>query len=149
DICMKRPVPTRKPRSPRPTRLMAIDAWIDSPIHEAGFKLNEYWENLTIFFRRFRFTGWKRAGFELGSEGSHRGAARPVGMLSLAMPACEETEGGWRAQDDFAVTLRARQGNEIGQRGIFQRESVPVDEMPDHFINAVLATEDRRFFEHY
>src|SRR5690606_3106340 len=39
--------------------------------------------------------------------------------------------------------------NEIGQRGIRQRDSVPVDEMPDHVIKAVLATEDRRFFEHF
>src|SRR5258708_25049117 len=30
-----------------------------------------------------------------------------------------------------------------------QGDSVPVDEMPDHVIKAVLATEDRRFFEHY
>src|SRR5690606_35064767 len=29
------------------------------------------------------------------------------------------------------------------------RDSVPIDEMPPHFINAVLATEDRRFFEHW
>src|SRR5690606_3450924 len=29
------------------------------------------------------------------------------------------------------------------------RDSVPIDEMPPHFINAVLATEDRRFFEHF
>src|SRR6185312_10880816 len=30
-----------------------------------------------------------------------------------------------------------------------QRDSVPVDEMPDHLVKAVLATEDRRFFDHY
>src|SRR5690606_34244863 len=29
------------------------------------------------------------------------------------------------------------------------RDSVPVDELPDHVIKAVLATEDRRFFEHF
>ena len=128
---------------------MAVDAWIDSSLYEAGFKLSEYWENLTIFFRRFRFTGWKRWAFELAGEGFTMGAAGSVVMLALAMPAFEETEGNWRAQDDFAVTFLDRQGNEIGQRGIIQRESVPVDEMPDHVIKAVLATEDRRFFEHY
>ena len=65
------------------------------------------------------------------------------------MPAFEETEGNWRTQGDFAVTFLDRYGNEIGQRGIIQRESVPVDEMPDHVIKAVLATEDRRFFDHF
>jgi len=65
------------------------------------------------------------------------------------LPAFEETTGNWHQQDDFAVTFLDRHGNEIGQRGIIQRDSVPVDEMPDHVIKAVLATEDRRFFEHY
>jgi penicillin-binding protein 1A len=128
---------------------MAIDSWIDSTLYDAGFKASEIWENLTIFFRRFRYTGWKRAAFELLGEGFTLGAAGSVVMLALAMPAFEETEGNWRAQDDFAVTFLDRQGNEIGQRGIIQRESIPVDEMPDHVIKAVLATEDRRFFEHY
>ena len=146
---MNRPLPPRKAKTPRATRLMAIDAWIDSTLYEAGFKASEIWELLTIFFRRFRFTGWKRAGFELLGEGFTMGAAGSVVMLALALPAFEETEGNWRAQDDFAVTFLDRQGNEIGQRGIIQRELIPVDEMPDHVIKAVLATEDRRFFEHH
>ena len=70
-------------------------------------------------------------------------------MLALAMPAFQETEGNWRQAGDFAVTFTDRYGNEIGQRGIIQRDSVPIDEMPDIVIKAVLATEDRRFFEHY
>lgn len=138
----------RRPR-PRATRLLAIDAWIDSTLYEAGFKVSEFWETLTIFFRRFRFYGWRRAFFELASEGFTLGVVGSIIMLALAMPAFEETATNWRAQDDFAVTFLDRQGNEIGQRGIIQRESVPVDDMPDHFIKAVLATEDRRFFEHY
>ncbi len=145
---MNRPMP-RKPKSPKATRLMAIDAWIDSAFYEIGFKASEIWETFTIFFRRFRYTGWKRVFFELLGEGFTMGAAGSVVMLALAMPAFEETEGNWRAQDDYAVTFLDRQGNEIGQRGIIQRESIPVDEMPDHVIKAVLATEDRRFFEHY
>ena len=128
---------------------MAVDAWIDSTLYEAGFKASEIWETLTIFSRRFRFMGWKRAVFEILGEGFTIGAAGCVVMLALALPAFEETAGNWRAQDDFAVTFLDRQGNEIGQRGIIQRDSIPVDEMPDHVIKAVLATEDRRFFEHY
>ena len=70
-------------------------------------------------------------------------------MLALALPAFDETTRDWRNQGDFAVTFLDRYGNEIGQRGIIQRDSVPLDEMPDHVVNAVLATEDRRFFEHF
>ena len=63
---MENPFEQRKARKgPKATRLMEIDAWIDSTFYEAGFKAREIWENLTIFFRRFRVSGWRRAVFEL------------------------------------------------------------------------------------
>src|SRR5690606_22263522 len=146
---MDRSPQEEKAKSPRASRLMELDAWIDSTLYELGFRFAEAWEGLTIFFRRFRFTGWKRGVFELLSEGFTLGTAGSVVMLALAMPAFEETAGDWRAQDDYAVTFLDRYGNEIGQRGIIQRESVPIDELPEHVIQAVLATEDRRFYQHF
>ncbi len=145
---MSSPAP-RKRRGPIAARLLALDAWIDSTLYEIGFKAGQFWESATIFFRRFRVKGWRRGIIELLSEGFTLGAGGSVLMLALAMPAFQDTAGDWRAQGDFAVTFLDRYGNEIGQRGIIQRDSVPVDEMPDHVIKAVLATEDRRFFEHY
>jgi penicillin-binding protein 1A len=138
-----------KRRSRLAARLLAADAWLDSSLYELRFKAGEWWETLTILSRRFRVTGWRRAVFELLGEGLTLGTAGSVVMLALALPAFEETSGNWRDQNDFAVTFLDRHGREIGQRGLIQRDSVPVDEMPDHVIKAVLATEDRRFFEHY
>ena len=146
---MENPFEPRKSRSPKSSRLLEIDAWIDSTLYEAGFKLGEYWENITIFFRRFRFYGWRKGVFEVLGEGMTLGAAASVVMLALAMPAFEETSKDWRSQGEYAVTFLDRYGNEIGQRGKIQRDSVPVDEIPDHIIKAVMATEDRRFFEHF
>ncbi len=128
---------------------LRIDSWIDSTVWNAGFRLAEWWEDTTIFSRRFRVLGWKRALFEALGEGMTLGTAGSVLMLALALPAFEETKGNWRAQGDFAVTLLDRYGNEIGHRGIIHEDSIPVDELPDHLIKAVLATEDRRFFEHW
>ncbi len=146
---MKKPISPKKRKGPKASKLLELDAWIDSTLYELGFKLANFWEILTIFFRRFRVRGWRRGIFEVLSEGMTMGAAGSVVMLALAMPAFEETSKDWRNQDDFAVTFLDRYGNEIGQRGIIQRESVPVDELPDHVIKTVLATEDRRFFEHF
>ncbi|MEZ5810869.1 MAG: PBP1A family penicillin-binding protein [Rhizobiaceae bacterium] len=146
---MKQPTEGRKRRGPKASRLLELDAWIDSTLYEAGFKAASAWESITIFFRRFRVRGWRRGVFELLSEGMTMGAAGSVIMLALAMPAFEETTKDWRTQDDFAVTFLDRYGREIGQRGIIQRESVPVDQLPDFVVKAVLATEDRRFFEHF
>jgi penicillin-binding protein 1A len=140
---------TPRSKAPRATKFLEIDAWIDSTLYESGFRFGQFWETVTIFFRRFRFTGWRRGFFELASEGMTMGAAGAVVMLALALPAFEETARDWRSQGDYAVTFLDRYGNEIGQRGIIQRDSVPVDELPDHLVKAVLATEDRRFFEHF
>ena len=137
----------KKPRK-KLWRLLAIDAWIDSSLYESGFWLRDRWERLTIFSRRFRVTGVRRAFFEIFGETLTLGAGGMVALLTLAQPSFQETRGDWRKQAEFAVTFLDRYGNEIGQRGILHKDVVPIDELPDHVIKAVLATEDRRFFDH-
>lgn len=139
------------PKRPRRKRflLLRLDSLIDSTVWNAGFRAVEIWEDITIFFRRFRMTGWKRFIFELAGEGMTLGVVASVLMLALAMPAFESTVGDWRNRGNFAVTFEDRYGNVIGHRGIIHENSVPVDELPDYFVKAVLATEDRRFFDHF
>ncbi len=143
------PFGPKKRKGPKATWLLAIDAWVNSTLYEAGFRAGEIWESLTIFFRRFRVTGWKRSVFELLGEAFTLGAVGSVVMLALAQPAFYDTTRDWRNQGDFAVTFLDRYGNIIGRRGLIQGASVPVDQMPEYVIKAVLATEDRRFFDHY
>src|SRR5690606_34369002 len=125
---MFNPLRRRKSRVPRATIFLAADAWLDSPLSEAGSRAREWWEAVAIFFRRFRVKGWRRGVVEVLSEGFTMGTAGSIVLLALALPAFEETAKDWRAQDDYAVTFLDRYGNEIGQRGIIQRDSVPVDE---------------------
>ena len=47
------------------------------------------------------------------------------------------------------MTFLDRTGVEVGRRGILHDDSVPLEQMPPYLIQAVLATEDRRFFEHF
>ncbi len=109
----------------------------------------ERWESITIFFRRFRVTGFTKAFVEVADEGMTLALIGSIVMLALALPAFEETQKDWRNQGDYSVTFLDRNGKEIGQRGIRQNEAEELDALPDHFIKAVLATEDRRFFEHF
>jgi len=140
----------KKSRKPfRVSRLIGLDAWIDSGLYNLRFNSREWWENITIFSRKFRVRGFRRLVVEVLDEGFTLGTIGAVLMLALAIPAFEETTKDWRAQDDYAVTFLDRYGNEIGQRGILHRQAVPIDELPDHVIKAVLGTEDRRFFDHY
>lgn len=93
--------------------------------------------------------GFRRFVVEVLDEGFTLGVLGSIVMLFLALPAFEETKRDWRTQDDYAVTFLDRYGNEIGQRGILHRQAVPIDELPNHVIKAVLGTEDRRFFDHF
>lgn len=146
---MQDPVNPEKPPGRKRHLLLRIDSWIDSTLWNAGFRTAELWEDITIFFRRFRVRGWKRIVFELAGEGLTLGAAGSVLMLTLALPAFEETKEDWHNRGDFAVTFLDRYGNVIGHRGIIHENSVPIDQLPDYFVKAVLATEDRRFFDHF
>ena len=48
-----------------------------------------------------------------------------------------------------SVTIYAANGDEIATRGDLYGAPVTVDDLPPHLIDAVLATEDRRFYHHF
>ncbi|MYZ47900.1 transglycosylase domain-containing protein, partial [Propylenella binzhouense] len=130
-------------------RLLAIDSWIDSTLFEAGQGAGDYYERFVASMRRFRFTGFPRVLAEVASESVTLGTAGALVLLAFALPAFDSIRSDWLARDDYAVTFLDRYGNEIGRRGVLQDDLVSLDELPDHLIEAVLATEDRRFFTHF
>ncbi|WP_427928858.1 transglycosylase domain-containing protein [Agrobacterium cavarae] len=129
--------------------LLRIDSWIDSSLWTAASRVFDFWEEVTIASRKLHVRGWKKFLVNMTCSALTVGTAGSVVMLALALPAFEETKKDWRYRGDFAVTFLDRYGNTIGHRGIIHEDSVPIDQMPDHFIKAVLATEDRRFFDHF
>jgi penicillin-binding protein 1A len=100
---------------------------------------------------RWHVSGWRRWYFvEPVSEGLSMGALGLIAMLALAIPAFRETsDDDWVKKSELAVTFLDRYGNEIGSRGIKHNDALRLDEFPDHLIKATLATEDRRFYEHF
>ena len=130
-------------------KLLDIDSWIDSSLFNLFSGASESWESITIFFRRFRVTGFTKFFVEVFDEGITLGLIGSIVMLALALPAFEETQRDWRNQDDYSVLFLDRYGKEIGRRGIRKNDAEELDSLPDHFIKAVLATEDRRFFDHW
>jgi penicillin-binding protein 1A len=136
----------------RARRLMLdLDARIDFGLYLARTWGRELYERYTVVMDRFHVAGWRRWTLvEPISEGLTLGAGGLVLMLALALPAFRETsEDDWLKKSELAVTFLDRYGNEIGSRGIRHNDSLKLDEFPDHLIKAVLATEDRRFYEHF
>lgn len=143
-----RQVNDKKPNGRKRHTLLRIDSWIDSSLWCAGSRFVDFWEELTIASRRLHLRGWKKFALNTTCNALTLGTAGSVVLLALAIPAFEETKKDWRHRGDYAVTFLDRYGNTIGHRGIIHEDSIPIDDMPDHLIKAVLATEDRRFFEH-
>ncbi len=128
-----------------------LDSRIDCGLFHARRWGRELYERFTVFMDRFHVSGWRRWYLvEPISECATIGAGGLVLALALAIPAFRETsEEDWLKASQLAVTFLDRYGNEIGSRGIRHNDSIPLDEFPDHLVKATLATEDRRFFEHF
>ena len=128
---------------------LGLDARIDSGIAMAWEQAKDRYNAFSTFFARFRLSGWKRAFNELLSEALTLGVGGLAVLYVLAIPALNDFDENKIATGRYAVKFIDRNGTEIGQRGILHNDAIELDEIPDHLVKATLATEDRRFFEHF
>lgn len=130
--------------------LLAVDAMIDSSMFDSGRRSRETYENFSAFMARFHVSGLSRIGVEIACETLTMSLGGGILALALASSAFHMTsEKDWLKRADLAVTFLDRYGVEVGQRGIKHDDAVPLEEYPDYLVKAVLATEDRRFYEHF
>jgi len=143
--------PTSQWKSRFKRALLDLDARLDSGIFHGTLWGREIWERYSTWMDRFHVSGWRRwLGIEPLSEIATFGAGGLALMLALAIPAFRETsDEDWLKKSELAVTFLDRYGNEVGSRGIRHNDSIPLEDFPDHLIKATLATEDRRFYEHF
>ncbi len=130
-------------------RFLAFDAAVDTGMYQLREGLLRALESVNAVMRHLRVTGWRYWLVQMLSGGLTMGVFGALFALSWALNDMDRTVGGLPEQEDYAVTFLDRFGNEIGKRGILQDDSFELQDLPDNFIKAVLATEDRRFFEHF
>jgi penicillin-binding protein 1A len=139
-----------KEKRRKKSSMLAADAWLDSAIYDFWQALGRWYTAVEDFFSRFRVSGFKRFFVEILSDGLSFGAIGLVLTTALALPAFDATVSGrFNKAEDISVIFLDRYGNEVGRRGIRSDDSVPLDKLPDFFVKATLATEDRRFYEHW
>jgi penicillin-binding protein 1A len=131
--------------------MLDFDARIDSTLFSSAKGARELYERYSTFMDRFYVGRWKRWVFiEPLSEAATIGLGGLILMLALAVPAFRETaDEDWLKKSDLAVSFLDRYGNPIGNRGIKHNDSIPLEDFPDNLIKATLATEDRRFYDHF
>ena len=67
----------------------------------------------------------------------------------LAIPALEEFNQNVLHKQQLSVSFYDKHGTLIGRRGIRLDDSMQLEDYPPYFIDAVLSTEDRRFYSHF
>ncbi|MEX0628851.1 MAG: transglycosylase domain-containing protein, partial [Cucumibacter sp.] len=139
-----------KQKRKQPSRLLQADAWLDSSLYDFFVGLGRLYQGWYDAMARFHVSGVRRLVVELVSDGLTFGMAGLLLLTALALPAFDSTASGeFNRAADYSVIFLDRYGNEIGRRGIRTDDSVELDKLPDYLINAALATEDRRFYEHF
>jgi len=129
--------------------LLAIDAFVDSSLHASRERARENYASLSAYMDGFHLAGWRHVLNELACETLTLGIGFGLLALTLAGPAFQETSDDWLKKTDLAVTFLDRYGQDVGRRGIRHDDKVSFDELPQNLIHAVIATEDRRFFDHF
>ena len=129
---------------------LAIDSLIDSALFNSFEGFKDRWADLTAFNQRFNLSGVWRLANEAACEVLSLLTIGLAVLVGFAQPAFDViAKGDVLAYSKYAVTFLDQDGNELGKRGILRSDAVPLEEMPDIFIKALLSTEDRRFFDHY
>jgi penicillin-binding protein 1A len=126
-----------------------FDAWLNSALFQSGRGLAGAWSWYSEKLSCLRFRGPLRGILDLTSEATTLGTVGGIVMLALALPAFRETEDDWLKTQDLAVTFLDRYGQEVGRRGLHLDDSYKLEDFPDYMIKAALATEDRRFYDHW
>ncbi|MEM7775768.1 MAG: PBP1A family penicillin-binding protein [Pseudomonadota bacterium] len=130
--------------------LMGFEAWFFEKLALPIQRVKEAYSAGSSLAARFKLRGWSRVFNELASEALTIGAAGFTVLFVLGNEAYKEIdEARWRSMGSYSVTFLDRDRREVGRRGIFLNDSVPLKDIPEVMINAALATEDRRFYDHY
>ncbi|PVE25529.1 penicillin-binding protein [Microvirga sp. KLBC 81] len=141
------------PSTPLSTRIkraaLWLDAWLNSFLFQSGRGLASAYESYSEKMKCLRFRGPSSVLLDLTSEATTLGAVGGIVMLALALPAFRETEDDWLKTQDLAVTFLDRYGQEVGRRGLHLDDSYKLEDFPNYMIKAALATEDRRFYDHW
>ena len=73
------------------------------------------------------------------------GVAAVLTYFALSLPTLENLNG---TEEGRQIILMGREGNEIFRFGSRYSDTVTMESLPEHVVQAVIAVEDRRFFQH-
>src|SRR5262249_4542044 len=143
------PVSTLPTQKPVFRFLWTLDSYVSTAVFEFFAALRRWGSAFSSFLYRFRLSGFRRIAVDILDDAATFGTIAAFGLLAFALPPFSGTGDVWNKGREYAITLTDADGNIIGRRGIRQDDAIPLQEIPRHVVNAVLATEDARFYQHF
>lgn len=131
------------------TKLWTLDSYVSTGVFEFFAFLRRAGSALSSFLYRFRLSGFRRLVVDLLDDAATFGTVIVFGLLAFALPPFSGTGDVWNKGREYAMTFTDANGVIIGRRGIRQDDAIPLKDIPPHVIDAVLATEDARFYDHF
>ncbi len=143
----------RKPQYPKRSTAWEqnnqLEAYVNSALFSFGLVLKAIKARLTYFSQRFQLS-WKASFFFfVSSFGLSCFTIGLIFMTLLSLHPLDLANRNLQNPTQISAIFYDRTGEQIGRRGDWRTDPIPIDEMPNYFIQAVLATEDRRFFDHF
>jgi penicillin-binding protein 1A len=131
-------------------RIRDLDAMLEHALHVAGARIGEALWRIRHASDRLEPSPAGRVVVTLCCEALTYAAIGAVILTALAKPAFNAVdENNWLKQPDLSVTFLDINDNPLGKRGILHSDALAIDQLPEHLVKAALATEDRRFYEHF
>ena len=128
---------------------MKLDAVISDGVFSLGRAIVRGAKAYADWANSLRFYGFFRVFADIADDALTFGLAIGIGLLIFALPPFQGEGDVWNQRREYAVTFSDASGHIVGRRGIRQDDNIPIREIPPVLIQAVLATEDTRFYNHF
>ncbi len=128
---------------------LAADAWLDDFLFSCRRRISSAWKTYIDLINKLRVRGLSRLITDLLDQSLTFGLIAMVIMVMFAIPTFRDATNKWENSGIVTATYLDRFGNEIGHRGTRFDDSVKLEDFPDIVLEAVLSTEDRRFYQHW
>jgi penicillin-binding protein 1A len=130
-------------------RILDVDSTIDAGFYGLTQWVSDRWTAYSVLVDRMRIAGVRRVFIDIASDSLTYATVAGLILYAWALPETppeDELRAGAR---QYSVVFTDRNGRYIGRRGVRHNDAVGLDEIPVNLINAVLATEDERFYQHF
>ena len=130
-------------------RILEADSFLDAGMYSSWRWLARMWRGYCDRLDRLRLSGLRQVVVDLVSDGATFGTAIAVLVYTWGLPDEPSEKLLFEDAQQYSVIFTDVQGNNLGRRGIFRKNELSLDQMPPYMLEAVLATEDARFYEHF